>query len=85
MRAGPKPFPLHLDASILQNGPDFVDDNLDLDQQPVVTSPCGDITFHPVVGEVSEGEWAVGPHIEHWIIEGLDDTAAKCPASVWSQ
>ena len=59
-----KPFPLHQDASILHNSPDFVDDDLDSDQQPVVLSPCGDVTLHPVVGEVGEEEHAVGPNVE---------------------
>lgn len=55
----PRPFPLHHDASVLQNSPDFVDDYLHLDQQPAVTSPCGDVTFHPVVGEAGEGKRTV--------------------------
>lgn len=80
-----EPFLLHHNAPSLHNSPDFVDDDLDLDQQPVVTSPCGDITFHPVVGEAGEREWAVWPDVETWTVERLDDSAAKCPASVWTQ
>lgn len=81
---GLKPFLLHQDASILQNSPDFVDDDLDVDQQPAVTSQCGDVTFHPIVGEAGEGERAAGPHVEAWTVERLNDPAAKSPASVWS-
>lgn len=58
-----KPIPLHCDVSILHNSPDFVDDDLDLDQQPAVTSPRGDVTFDSVVGEAGEGERAVRFHI----------------------
>lgn len=68
----------------MQNCPYFVNDYLDTDQQPVVISPCGYIALHPVVGEAGEGEGAAGPHIETWTVEGLDDTAAECPANVWS-
>lgn len=78
-----KPFLLHQDASIRQNSPDFVDNDLDLDQQPAVVPPCGDVTLHPVVGEAGESERAVGAHVETWTIERLDNPAAKCPASVW--
>lgn len=85
VRVGPEPFLLHQDVSVLHNSPDFVDNDLDLDQQPVVTSPYGDITFHPVVGEACEGERAVGPDVVTWTVERLDDSTAKRPASVWSQ
>lgn len=59
-----KPLHLHQYASIAQNSPDFVDDDLDLDQQPAVPSLNGDVTFNPVVGEASEGERAVGAYVE---------------------
>lgn len=48
----------------MQNSPYFVNDYLDTDQQPVVITPYGYITLHPVVGEAGEGEGAAGPHIE---------------------
>lgn len=78
----PRPFPLHHDAPVLQNSPDFVDDYLDTDQQAAVVSPRGDVTLHPVVGELGEGEGAVRPHVEAGAIKGLNDSAAKSPAGV---
>lgn len=59
-----KPFVLHQYTSILQNSPDFVDDDLHLDQQPAVPSTCCDVTFNSVVGEVGESKRAIGPHIK---------------------
>lgn len=64
LEVGPEPFALQQDVPVLQNGPDFVDDYFDMNQQPAVTTPCGDVTLDTVVGEAGEGEWAVGPHIE---------------------
>lgn len=71
--------------AILQKGRDFIDDDLDLDQQPVVTSPYGDRIFPPVDGEACECERAVGPDIVTLPLKRLDDPAPKCPSSVWSQ
>lgn len=83
---GDKPSLLHHDASILQKfGSDFVDDDLDLNNQPAVSAPYRDVTLHPVVGEAGEGERASGPHVENRAVERLDDPAAECPASIWSQ
>lgn len=79
-----QPFPLHQDAPFLQNSPDFVDEYLDADQKATVISPCGDVKLHPVLGESGEGERAVRAHIEARAIKGLDDPAAKSPASVWA-
>lgn len=79
----PRPFPLHHNASILQNSPDFVDNYLHLDQQPTVTSLCGDVTLHPVVGEAGEGKRTGWPHVETWTVEWLNDPAAKRPANIW--
>lgn len=79
-----QPFPLHQDAPILKNSPDFVDDDLDADQQAAVVSPCDDVTLHPVLGESGEGERAVRSHIEAGTVKGLDDPAAKSPANVWA-
>lgn len=84
LEIGPEPFILQQNVPVPQNGPDFVDDYLDMDQQSAVTTPCGDVTFDTVVGEAGEGEWAVGPHIETWTVKRLDDPTAKSPASVWS-
>lgn len=79
------PCLLHQDAPILQNSADFVDDDLDLVQQPAVASSYGDVTFDPVVSEAGEGERAVGQHIETQTAERLENTTAERPASVWSQ
>lgn len=68
-----KPFVLHQYTSILQNSPDFVYDDLHLDQQPAVPSTYG------------ESKRAIEPHIKSWIFKWLDNTTSKCPASVWSQ
>lgn len=78
------PSSLHQDISILQHSPDFVDDYLNLGQQPVVTSPYSHITFHPVVGEVGEDEHAARPHVETWAVVRLDNPTSKGPAGVWS-
>lgn len=80
-----KPFPLHQDASVLQDGPDFIDDDLDSHQQPGLPPPRGDVTLHPVVGEVGQGEGASGAHVENCPVESLDDPAAEGPARVWAQ
>lgn len=77
-----RPCPLHQDAAVLQNSPDFVDDYLHADQQAAVVSPGGDVTLHPVLGEPGEGERAVRSHVEAGTIKGLDDPATKSPASV---
>lgn len=79
------PSALHQDAPVLQNCPDFVDDDLDVDQQAAVAPPRGDVTLHPVVGESGEGEWAVRPHVEAGTIKGLDDPTAKGAAGVWTK
>lgn len=80
-----KPFPLHQDASIPQNCPDFVHCDLHLRQQPVVSSLYADVIFHAIVSEAGEEEPAIGPHIETQTAERLDNAATKCPASNWSQ
>lgn len=76
-----KPFLLHQDASILQNSPDFVHCDLDLNQQPAVSSPYGYVVFHTIVGEAGESERAIGPHVVTQAFEGLDDSTAIRPAS----
>lgn len=68
--------------AIPQKCRDFVNDDLDLDQQPVVTSPYGDRIFLLVDSEAYESELAVGPNIVTLPLKRLDDPAAKCPASV---
>lgn len=79
------PSALHQDAPVLQNGPDFVDDYFDDDQQAAFISPYGDVTVHPVVGESGEGEGAVRPHVEAGTMKGLDDSTAKGAAGVWTK
>lgn len=78
-----QPRLLYYDASILQDGSDFVDDDLHLDQQPALPSLHGDATFNPIVREVGEGERAVGSHIETWTLVGLDDPAAVGHTQIW--
>lgn len=68
--------------AILQKCRDIVEDDLDLDQQPVVTSPYGDRIFLAVDVEACEFKRAVGPNIVTLPLKRLDDPAAKCPASV---
>lgn len=77
-----RPFPLHQNAPVLQNSPDFVDDYLDADQQAAVISLGDDVALYSVLGEPGEGERAVRSHIEAGTIKGLDDPATKSPASV---
>lgn len=77
-----KPFVLHLDAVVQQDGLDLVDDDLHLRQQAVAPSLHGDVAFHAVVGEADEPEQAVGAHVERRATEGLEDAAAERPASV---
>lgn len=64
MKHDTAPFLFHLDASVPNNSPDFVHDDLDFSQQAAMPSPYGDVTFDPVVSEAGEGEGAVGVQIE---------------------
>lgn len=66
----------------MQNRHDFVDDDLDSDQEPGAVSQYDDVTIDTIVGETGECERAAGPDVENGAIERLDDAAAECPASV---
>ena len=68
----------HSNGSILNDGSDFVDDDLDPGQQSAEPSLDGDVTVDTQVGEVEEGDGAGRPHMVSAPIKGLYHATSIC-------